>query len=73
MLRRMELIVDETDYRKIQASIARRQRWMCLPDADEAGANLAGRVLAEICRGWEEYRDAGPRETLDDGEEWKTR
>lgn len=53
--RTISLTVDEDDYRAIHSAIARRQTWRCLPE--DEGGNLAGRVLAEICRGWEELHD----------------
>ena len=61
MIHRIELLIDDTDHNAIQKAIARRQRWMVLPDADEPGCNLAGRVVAEICRGWIEMHDARKR------------
>ena len=71
MLHRMELLVDDLDYDAIQSALCRRQRWQVLPDSDDAGANLAGRVIAEICRGWMELHDTRVVEDDTDGEEWK--
>ena len=70
MARTIELRVDTLDYDAIQEAIGRRQRWRVLPDADDSEANLAGRLIAEICRGWMEMRDNKP-EVDDEGEEWK--
>ena len=52
----MELALDELDYQAIQEALARRQMFMAMPDADE-GSNMAGRLVAEICRGWMEMLD----------------
>lgn len=61
-LRRIELLIDETDYDAIQDAIARRQRWQALPDSEHDDANISGRVIAEICRGWMEMHDSAPGE-----------
>lgn len=47
---KMLLTLAEVDYDLIQRAIAVRQRWRCMPDADESC--VAGATLAEICRGW---------------------
>ena len=65
--RTITLIVDEDDFRDINAAIARRQSWRIMPD--EGGGNLAGRVVAEICRGWMERLDADKGENDSEGEE----
>ena len=67
--RTITLIVDEDDFRDINAAIARRQSWRIMPD--EGGGNLTGRVIAEICRGWMERLDADKGENDAEGEEWK--
>jgi hypothetical protein len=69
MARRIDLLVDEDDYRAIQRAMAKRQTWRMMPDADEG--NVAGRVLAEICRGWMEMLDEPVAEDDDEGDEWK--
>ena len=61
-MNRMELELDDDDYRAVQEAIARRQAWRdeagaILPDG---GSNTAGAYLAEICRGWLEMREAAP-------------
>ena len=67
--RTITLIVDEDDFRDINAAIARRQSRRIMPD--EGGGNLTGRVIAEICRGWMERLDADKGENDAEGEEWK--
>lgn len=54
-MRTVELVVDELDYCSIQEAIAKRQTWMSMPDDD--GGNAAGKVVAEICRGWLEFHE----------------
>lgn len=54
MIYRTELVVDELDWQAIQRCIAKRQLYRSLPDGE---GNMAGRVIAEICRGWEELLD----------------
>lgn len=46
---------DQLDFDAIQKAIARRQTFCSMP---EGGGNLAGRLVAEICRGWMEMLDA---------------
>ena len=48
---RIELECDDLDYRAIQEAMAKRQAIRCMPDS---GSNVAGAVIAEICRGWME-------------------
>jgi hypothetical protein len=51
------LELDDLDFDTVQQAMSRRQGFMggnCLPDG---GGNLAGRVVAEICRGWMEMLD----------------
>lgn len=54
------LEIDDADYAAIQKAISFRQTWnrskggdKVLPDGD---GNQAGRVVAEICRGWMEVK-----------------
>jgi len=49
------LRLDDLDYEAVQRSIAHRQTWRVMPDATHDDANMSGRILAEICRGWEEF------------------
>lgn len=44
------LELDDIDASTVNTAIARRQLWRAMPDSD--GGNMAGRVIAEICRGW---------------------
>jgi hypothetical protein len=48
---RLELLVDEHDHRVISDAIDRRA-CMILPDATRDDVSMAGRLVAEICRGW---------------------
>lgn len=57
--RTIVLELDEIDYIAIQRAMAKRQRIRIMP---EGGGNVAGRVVAEICRGWEEMLDFYRRE-----------
>ena len=66
-MHRILLEVDDDDYRAINEAIAKRQLWRTMPDA---GGNVAGRVIAEICRGWLELRDHLNQDG--EGEEWKS-
>ena len=52
---RFILECDELDAKAIHEAIARRQRRRIMPDGD---GNMAGRVIAEICRGWMEFCDS---------------
>lgn len=56
-LREREIVLhcDKLDFDAIQKAIARRQTFRSMPDG---GGNLAGRLVAEICRGWMEMLDA---------------
>jgi len=54
----IEIKVDAEDYSAIQRAISIRQTWGIMPDG---GGNMAGRVLAEICRGWLDDRDKAAR------------
>jgi len=67
--RQIVLVLDELDYDAVQKAMARRQNFFGrgpdggpYPDGD---SNLAGTVLAEICRGWMEMLDM--RQRLSDG------
>lgn len=51
----MELHLDEYDYAAIQRAMARRQQYRVMP---EGSGNLAGRLLAEICRCYSEYMES---------------
>lgn len=51
-MKTMELVLDDLDYEAIQRVMAIRQRCCIFPDGE---SNVAGKVLAEICRGWEEF------------------
>lgn len=64
-VKRITLDVDDLDFAAIQRAITRRQRmyqalapgegsYAILPDGE---GSLAGRMIAEICRGWEELAD----------------
>lgn len=57
--REIVLQLDELDYAAIQKAIAYRQTWGrgTMPDSD---SNVAGAVLAEICRGWLEKKGMWP-------------
>lgn len=56
MIRKIELLVDDDDFRDIQKEFARMQSLRVgLPDAED-GASLAGRMVGEIVRGLWEYR-----------------
>lgn len=59
------LNLDEDDYNSIQEAIAKRQAYgRNLPDSNgqkimpDGDSNIAGAVLAEICRGWIELLDS---------------
>jgi hypothetical protein len=54
MTRKIELEIDKADYTAIQKAIAKRQVLRVMPDGE---GNMAGRVIAEICRGWLEMMD----------------
>src|SRR5690349_8792806 len=55
------LELDDLDAAAVNRAIARRQLWRAMPDSD--GGNVAGRVVAEICRGWMDAIDG--RSALD--------
>lgn len=55
--RLMPLVLDQADYDAIQKAIAYRQTWGVMPDGE---GNIAGRVIAEICRGWLEQKGMWP-------------
>lgn len=57
------LELDNDDYDAIQRAVAIRQTIRVLPDYESC---LMGVLIAEICRGWMEYRDA--TEPTDDHE-----
>lgn len=69
--RRLTLELDEDDWSSVNEAIAERQSFRdkegcLLPDGD---GNLAGRLIAEICRGWLEMLSM--RFDKLDGDEWK--
>ncbi len=43
---------DELDHKAIVLAMAQRERAGPIPDGD---GNAAGRTIAEICRGWQDY------------------
>lgn len=55
--RLMPLVLDQADYDAIQKAIAYRQTWGVMPDGE---GNIAGRVIAEIRRGWLEQKGMWP-------------
>ena len=57
-MRKMVLELDELDYDAVQMAITRRQCFRIMP---EGQSNVAGAVLAEICRGWMEFIDLSKR------------
>jgi hypothetical protein len=57
-VRWVTLKLDDDDYRSLHKAFARRLASGVLP---EGGGNLAGRLAAEICRGWLEMLDHRPR------------
>lgn len=54
-MKTISFTINDTDYDAIQQAIAHRQTWRVMPDHE--GGDIAGTVLAEICRGWLEGRD----------------
>ena len=66
-IREIMLKLDDLDYEAVQRCMAKRQTFRCMPDHD--GSNLAGQLLAEICRGWEEMLDMPGRWAREDGED----
>lgn len=62
-VKKIVLEVDDLDFHAIQNAMARRQSFRVMPDAD--GGNIAGRVIAEICRGWLERLDADKKKRED--------
>jgi len=66
----LTLELDDLDAAAVNEAIAKRQRFRdesgcILPDTE---SNTAGVLIAEICRGWMEYRERSDR---GEGEEWK--
>lgn len=61
MYRLMTLELDEEDYAAVQQAIAAYQTGTRWPEGGcvlpENESDLAGAVLAEICRGWLEMRE----------------
>lgn len=62
MEREIVLRCDKLDFDAIQKALTRRQMFRSMPDGD---GNLAGRLVAEICRGWEEMLDASAEKDSD--------
>lgn len=56
------LELDKLDAKAVNRAIARRQSMRVMPDG---GGNMAGRVIAEICRGWEEMLDISLRRSAE--------
>ena len=50
-MKKITLKLDDLDYATIVNTLAIRERAMCLPDGK---GNIDGRVIAEICRGYNE-------------------
>lgn len=44
-LHTITLKLDDLDYRAVQAAIAERQTFRCMPDSGHDDANMAGRVV----------------------------
>lgn len=61
------LKVDDLDYETIMGEICRHEATAPLPDAD--GGNINGRVIAEVIRNLNEYRDIYDEDI--DGELWE--
>ena len=56
MIRKIELLVDDDDFREIQLEFTMRQKMRReLPDA-ERGSSISGRMVGEIVRDLTEYR-----------------
>lgn len=53
------LELDENDFDSVQEAMGVRQSFQVMPDG---GGNLAGRLIAEVCRGWLEMLNTKPRE-----------
>jgi len=49
----LNLVLDRADHASIMRAIAEREHAGVLPKGD---GDLNGRILAEICRGWMDYR-----------------
>jgi hypothetical protein len=49
--RTVVLELDTDDYDAVQDALAVRQAWRVMPDGE---GDVAGRTIAEICRGWME-------------------
>jgi len=56
MARKLTLLLDEEDFRDIQKAITERQLIRVLPDSTDPGANLLGRLIAEVCRSYLDYK-----------------
>lgn len=51
------LDLDPDDLRAVEKAVTKRSQ-MIVPDAE---SNLAGQLIAEICRGWMEFMDKGAK------------
>jgi hypothetical protein len=56
-VRRIVLELDEDDYEAVTRAVSIRQGFDGGGLLPEGGGNLTGRIVAEICRGWEEMLD----------------
>ncbi len=69
-MKKITLELDELDYNALLRAMSIRQQSRCMPDGD---GNMAGRVIAEICRGWLEFMGKSvmsDAEDEDDEEDW---
>lgn len=58
-MKKLTLVLDDDDDRAVQAAIAERQRDSRWPDGvmlPEGESDLPGAIIAEICRGYVDYR-----------------
>jgi len=56
---KLELVLDQADYAAILAATARRSESRCEDGSiciPEYGGNLIGALVAEVCRGWLDYK-----------------
>jgi hypothetical protein len=54
-MNKLELILDDWDFKAVNDAIEKRSRFGAMPD--DEGSNAAGACIAEICRGWDEMLD----------------
>lgn len=62
-LTRIELMLDADDLRDVEEVVALRKEHMPLPDSE---SNMAGTVIAEICRGYRNLLNAGQAKQTDE-------